>query len=261
MSRKDSSAAAEREGVMSTAMAAETTRIGAKGATRAWMILFIPGGAALFVLLCFVLQKATGLPFYDVLGMGECTPSTMNSDDDDAKARCTRERDQFSSSQRNVARIAILIAVAVIVYFVYEQFQGGLGGGLFGGSAAHSSVLQMRPVLHDTSDMMMMTTEQNMGVARMHQLPKGASDAAYMPNAPQSMVGQANLSAQATVRNNNYPSVGVPMQAPPSAAPSRAPTDAEVAAFAQQHLGDFVTSPGGGGGGQGGNPFDIRMNL
>ena len=251
----------QREAVRSAAMAGETVRIGTKGATRAWMILFIPGGAALFVLLCYVLQKATGLPFYDVLGLGECTPSTMNSDDEDAKARCLRERDQYSSSQRGVARIAILIAVAVIAYFVYEQFEGGLGGGLFGGSASNSPVLQMRPVLRDASEHMMMTTQQNLEVAQMHQLPMGAADASYMTNSPQSIAGQANLISRDEVRRT---SAGAPALAQTFVgAPTRPATDESIAAYGQQVGGfdSFVPGGGRGGGGRGGNPLDVSMNI
>lgn len=244
------SLSARDSGIRSAATAAEISRLSAKGATRVWMVLFIPGGAALFILLCYVLQKATGLPFYDVLGMGECTPSTMNSDDDDAKARCARERDQYTSSQRAVARIAIFIAVAGIVYFLYEQFQNGLGGGLFGGEAASSPVLQMREVLNAGSDQLMASSEVHFEMARAHQLPLGTADPARLPHTPHTIVGAAN--AHAT------PSFAPASAGTASGMGATGPTSARVTDAAQRYFGDFAptATPSSGGG-----IFDVQRPL
>lgn len=220
---------AEQALVQQASMLNETTRLNSKKAVKGWMVWIIPVGIVLFVVLCFVLQKATGMPFYSVLGLGDCTPSVTGDDSDEA-TECEEHMAQFSPPQRNIARLFIAVAVLVIVYFLYDIFQGGAASGLFGGMAGASQMHDVRPALRNeaiNTQMMLEASMQQVDAQRMqNNIPKGTIDSSYPSNTPPSMSGAAGTTGQATTGYSMpQPAPQVAPQLAPSPAPqSYAPT-------------------------------------
>lgn len=170
-------------------MAAEKARLATRRASRGWLLWIIPGGIILFVLLCFVLQKVTNIPFYDVLGLGDCTMSAISEDSENDEAmkamkkKCDERLNMYTPGQRNAARIAIVVAVLVVVYFLFEVFGGGIASGFYGGSAG-KMVDPIRPALRDEAGYAQKlindahkNAEYAMRTQHMH-LPKGTTDTA-----------------------------------------------------------------------------------
>lgn len=235
---------AEQSLVQQAAMLNETTRLNSKRAVKGWIVWIIPVAIILFVVLCFVLEKATGLPFYSVLGLGDCTPSTDGGDDKDAATRCKEQMAQFSPSELNVARLLIIVAVLVIAYFVYDVFQNGPASGLFGGMAGASSMHDVRPALRNeaiSTQMMLESTLNKVEAQRMGDnvlIPKGTMSSAYPSNTPSSLAGAAGTTGQATTGFQQ--AVLPPPQPPPSFQPAPAPAPATSNAAS---LGNIFDSP------------------
>lgn len=191
---------AEQALVQQASMVNETTRLNSKKAMKGWIVWIIPVGIILFVVLCFVLQQATGMPFYSVLGLGDCTPSVNG--DDDQSTECEEHMAQFSPPQRNIARLLIVVAVLVIVYFLYDIFQGGPASGLFGGMAGASQMHDVRPALRNeamNTQMMLESSMQAVDAQRMQtNIPMGTTSSSYPSNTPPSVSGAAGTMGQAT---------------------------------------------------------------
>ena len=85
------------------------------------------------------------------------------------------------------------------------------------------------------------------------QIPQGTGDAAYIPNAPQRMVGAASLAQQDGVRRDY--AVPTSNSYAPQAAARLDDRDAREAAR-RMGMGDMVPGGSGGGGGVG---FDTRL--
>ena len=223
-------------------MLGEKVRLDSKRATKGWIVWIIPVSIVLFVVLCFTLQKTTGIPFYDVLGLADCSASQP--------AECSSEND-YSPTQRNIARLFIFVAIVVIAYFIYEQFQQGVGGGLMGGNVAASAVHDVRPALRREAEYTQQVTDATLMKVEMqrNQLLEGATNSTRLPaaNFPNTNAASVPPAAAASV-----PNAMVPAPPPLPAAAVQVPVSESARAFAQQtNYEQFVpsagSSPGAGG--------------
>lgn len=181
--------AAEQALVQEAAKAAERNRMRTQRATKGWLLWIIPGAALLFAVLAFVVQKATGIPTYDALGLGSCAPAavaTEKTESDALHAQCDERLSSYSSGQRNVARLALLIGVVVIIYFLYDLFQRGAGAALIGGTAGTSPMLQVRPAMRAEAVRQQVDIDTAINAVEQSraQLPAGATDGSYYASAP-----------------------------------------------------------------------------
>lgn len=97
------------------AEAAELTRRQTSRATSGWLRIIVIGCVLLLVTL-FVVQKGTGLPVYDVIGMGSCEGD---------QTQCDEVRKKYSSGQINIARLAVIVVVIGVCFYLYSVFEGG----------------------------------------------------------------------------------------------------------------------------------------
>ena len=247
----------EQDVVQAAAMSGELTRLNTRRATKGWLVWIIPGAIVLFVALCYVLQKASGIPFYSTLGLGDCSPSALAATTtEDFKERCESKLDDFSPAERNLARIAVLIAIVVILYFLYDIFAGGPASGLFGGLAGAAPGLQVRPALREEALRTAMTQQDVLQAVQQqqfqYQLPTGTTDSTHVPAAAPSLTG-----AGAVAPPTSY-------AAPAPAATNTSTlvaTSAEVRDLARRSgFGDLVPTQSSSGTGSGFG-LDRTMNI
>ena len=126
--------------IRQAALSAELQRLNISVASRAWIVWIIGPFVLLVFLLLFAMQKATQMPFFSVLGMDTCTHAEKKAGD-----VCTDELTQFSSSQRNIARIMVVLIVLGIIGFLYKIYERGPVSGLLGGEAGKVAGIEALP--------------------------------------------------------------------------------------------------------------------
>lgn len=141
----------EGETIRLAAKAAEHGRLNAKRAAKGWLFRILPIGSIMILVLLYILQKASGLPVYDVLGFSACDTDPQNNLARQVKDECERRRSAYSQGQLNVARIAIIVVILFVCLFMYEVFGSGVGGGLIGGLAGKSPGLETRAAIRSES--------------------------------------------------------------------------------------------------------------
>lgn len=210
----------DAETVRQAAMAAELSRHQTRQGVKGWFLVIIPFSCFLLALLCYSLQKASGFPFFDTLGLSSCSK----------KGGCDTN---YTQEQKNVARIFIGIMLLLTCYFLFDIWKGGAEKGVVGGPAAEYSLDAREAMRTEALNAQAQVSELMDGVQANRtntgaQLPKGTTDRQWGPT------------AQVPTTQPYAPSA--PAYSPPASyAPPSVPQNTAAADMARRMIGgDFV---------------------
>lgn len=173
--------AAHIQAVRDTAYATEKARLIASRGARGWLTIIVPIMGFLMLLQLFTLQKATGIPFFYVLGFkGPPAKRTCKDGDKDC---VDEEGPRYSSESKTLAKIVVGVFTVGVLYFLYDVFSKGPAQGLIGGEAASvSPSLDTRQALTTASVQSLQATDMAVAQqsATMNNLKPAISPAATM---------------------------------------------------------------------------------
>lgn len=125
------SPSAQLQAITEGARVAESTRLTAVSAKRGWLKLILPAGCVMLIVVLYTLQKASGIPVFDVMAQGASCTTEKDEDGQEVKKNCDLEK-RHSGASLGLARALVMFLLVFLIYYIYTLFADGFGTGLTG---------------------------------------------------------------------------------------------------------------------------------
>lgn len=238
--------------VKNVARGAEISRRTSDRAVWGW-VRIVGFGIFLIIVFIYILEKATGLPVYTVLGLANCgDPSSDSSLSATLRAQCESREAAYTPTQRNMARLVVAGIVLVVVGFLYSVFRDGPASGLIGPMSAFApSSTNPRQTIRASAGMQIANVQHGLaqgndilrrGDAHMHGNLVGMTSNANVPNSTNTMVNASAAVAPTSASVNTTLPTSVYTTSPVSVKAALAPQ--APAPNVQEHYDQFIREKG-----------------